>query len=94
MFVLLIPYHCRAACNEFGAGSGLYRSRRLTSVVHDVAETETEIIRRNANRLTGLMQTEARCTVNALLRLRIGCVFSSCAASWYEELSLPSGTMD
>jgi hypothetical protein len=69
VLVVVTPYHCRAASNESGEGSGLYRSRRLTSVVQDVAATKTKPSRRNANHFTLSMQTEAQRTVNTLMRL-------------------------
>ena len=65
--VLVTPYHCLAASNESGAGSGLYRSRRLTSVVQDVVATKIKTSKRNPSHLTCWMQTEAQRTVNALI---------------------------
>ena len=95
MVVVVTPYHCRAASNESGAGSGLYRSRRLTSVVQDVAATKIETSNKKENHFTRSMQTEAQHAVNTLILYRgDDAEFLSCACLWCEEIPAPSGAMD
>jgi hypothetical protein len=63
--VVVVFTHCRLASNESGPGSGLYRSRRVTNVVHEFAAANKTITKISANHFTAPMQSKAREPVNA-----------------------------